>query len=275
MQDRFLSMAQSERSVLHHSLNDRGMQPNLLPVRISTRYPARPIGKDNTFYCIGVDGKHYYCKDDSNGRPSRANEWVFYSLARHLRILTPQFAILEDDSGNLYFGSEAIISTASRVELDYFFKTPVRNELGQVAPWPGQYFSRLYIFDLFIGNMDRTIQNFVMDANQHPRPLYAIDFADADLSEMATDRFAVAGSNTMIHGRFLRIYHPFSSDSADEMIKNIGAIPPGFLREVMRGMPDDWLAQSQRQEFCEQWASGARHQRLAALRAGIADGSLL
>jgi hypothetical protein len=251
-------------------------QQNLLNVRIGTRYPDPPPGADVLFFCEADQGGTYYCKGDKDGRPIRATEWLFTHLAQHLNLVTPEAAIMEDgDTGETFFGSLHANSVAADWALQSFLDSPQKNELDQPSSWPGAYLSGLYAFDLFSGNWDRSRRNFILQKEGFSSRLCAFDFASASLQNLSTTKFPVATDPTVGIGRFLRHRHGFFVRSAIEMINLIAAVPAETIAGILGPMPDDWMGVEQRKNVCELWSAGRIERRIAALRSGITDGSLL
>lgn len=249
-------------------------QLSLLRTRISTIYPGQPTGKHVNFLCTDRDGVVYYCKNDADGRPVRATEWFAQSLAEHLGIAVPVFRVMEDNEGKqTFFGSRNVISTAGNFEVrDYLTRKKV-SELGGPADWFGRWLSGLYALDMFLNNPDRGMNNFVLEKGSSADKLYAIDFADAHLEDITSDRFPVAASNTVCNGKFVEAHHGFFLDSALEMIENIRVIPISVIDGIVGGMPNEWMLDDQKREICSAWADGRHNLRLAALRSGLEDGS--
>ena len=242
----------------------------LIPHRLTGRFPP-PNGADIAFYCFTQDGV-FYCKEDKRGRPIRATEMLCTRLAGHVGVLTPHCAVVEDDDGDTYFGSLALDSPAGQFEVRAALMTKQTSEIGSPDPWLGSYLSSIYALDLALANPDRSLPNFLMDVRD--RQVRAYDFASADLKALAADRFSIEGSNTLSVGRTLRSIHGFDVDAALEMIKRLEATPVKAIRRFLSELPGGWLTKAEGESLCEDWEKrlGAR---LAALSAGLRDGSLL
>lgn len=250
-------------------------QPSLYPKRVSTVYPSAPNGADIAFMCEVAEGGTYCCKADVGNRSVRLTEWICTRLAQHLGIATAECAVVENDRGETFFGSRHHRSTLDEFRLGNFLMQPHRGELGQPVEWPGRYFSSLYALDLFLGNPDRERTNFVLVAEGTALRLCAIDFAAARLTDLSSNHFPIAPSRTVLVGKVLRDLHGFYEDSALEMIERIGAVPAKVVESFFEEIPGDWSNESQREGICEEWSSKRVDNRLAALRAGIRNGSLL
>lgn len=273
MTDRIYVTPNSERRVAPEEMS---AQPNLFPLQISSRHPATANGADISFCCFDKVGSYFYCKEDSNNRPIRAIEWFFTQLARHLGIVTPEAAVLEDPmSGTTAFGSLKVVSPASEFEAKKFLSTPRRGELGQPSEWPGAYLAGLLAFDMFASNPDRCLENFFLLNEGLTRRLCAFDFASSRLADLTTRRFPIASDATVRIGRFLRRQHGIFPGATNEMIDRIAAVSADTIAGMLKPMPSDWMSVEQREGICELWAAKRLGGRLMALRTGIADESLL
>jgi hypothetical protein len=242
-------------------------QPSLFRKRISTPLPGLPNGKDIGFRCFVEDGALYYCKDDKNGRPLRAIEWICTQLADHMGVSVADCAVIEDNEGSTYFGSRSPRSVADTAAVGQFMGAPATGELGQPLPWLGQYLARLFAFDLFIDNPDRSLCNFILDRDTAPRRLRAIDFASARLMHFSVERFPVESDATVWVGRAVRKVHGRHVESAMEMPDWLAAVPVNEIEKILGQMPEDWLSLNQREGLSGFWSDGRRHDRIARLRA--------
>lgn len=250
-------------------------QPSLYPLPLTTKIPTLANGADLSF-CAGTPEGLFFCKDDKDGRQIRAAEWFFTSLAQHVGIVTPAFAVIEDrESGQTTFGSLVVESPASDFDTRRFLSTRGQNELGQPSEWPGAYLSGLYALDMFAGNGDRGANNFMLVQDGMNRRLCAFDFASARLIGLDGRTFPGAMTATVKYGRFLRHQHGFHSSSANEMVDRIAAVPSETIAGFLKSMPEDWMGVEQREKICELWSKGRFGGRLLALRTGLADGTLL
>lgn len=267
-------MPNDEARFLGNIPSSSDSQLSLLPTRISTVYPSQPTGKHISLVGEAKDGHIYYCKCDADGRPIRATEWVAQSLARHLGIAVPEFRVMEHN-GETFFGSRQAVSTAGFFEVHDFLTRNQPDELGGASEWVGRRLSGLYVLDLFLNNPDRGLNNFLLETDGYTRKLCAIDFADARLEDISSDRFPVASSNTIVKGKYLRDVHGFYLDAALEMIERIRAVPASEMNGILGGMPSDWMSDDQKSQFCEAWAGDRFESRLSALRTGLEDESRL
>lgn len=252
-------------------------QRELFPLTLTAILPDCPLGQHLKFVGV-VGGDRYYCKGDKNGSPLRATEWFFSSLANHLNIAVPDFApIMDPRNKEVLFGSRGVWGTAQGVEVNTFLTTPQINDraISAATPWLVSYLARLYAFDLFASNPDRQLVNFLMVPQGGARRLLAFDFASADLRKISSDIFDVADTPTLTLGRRLRSLHGFDLESALEMLDWIAAVSGSAIESIVDSMPADWLEGHEKGRLCENWSSGGHRNRIAALRSGLRDESLL
>lgn len=246
-------------------------EPLLIPHRASSILP-KPNGADISFVCTTKEGGIFYCKEDRDARPIRATEMVLTRLAGHVGIATPHCSVIECDDGNSVFGSLSPNSLAGEFEVQAYLTKPERDEVGGPRPWLGRYLSGLYAFDLFIGNPDRSLGNFLLE--NPGRRLTAFDFASASLKNWSSERISIEQTVTLSVGRRLRRIHGFDVDAACEMVKRLEAIPVHTIRTILSDLPGDWISADEGEYLCAEWGEKTGS-RLAVLSAGLGDGSLL
>lgn len=245
----------------------------MFPARLTGETPLQPIGADLARNGVCDDGYFYYCKDDVAHRPVRATEALLTSLAEHCGIAVADFRAVQAQ-GELLFGSRVHPSTEGQEAIRAFCMRQGRNELGRPTAWKAGYFSRLYAFDVFVGNADRSIQNFVAYRDAGTVHVLAIDFAASTLLMRQGMDFELNGSHTLPFGRLMSGLHGFDEDAALEMVGRLEGVPTSFIQSVVDRMPSGWLDENRAETFLEFWSEGGRSERLARLGAGLKDGSL-
>lgn len=245
-------------------------QPQLFHRRVSTRLPDSVKGQHLAFTCITDDGGFYFCKEDRNGHPARATEWLATRLARHVGIPTAECAVVEDaETGEQFFGSKRVPSIADSFAVSDFLNTPHSNELGGVGLWPGQFLAMLRAFDHFIDNPDRGPHNFVLARDGSQTNLCPIDFASARLFQCTADRFPLESERTIFVGKLHRLIHGHHPESAGEMLNRLAAVPASVVNGFLEEMPESWLTDHHRGALNEFWSDGRRDQRLKNLHAEL------
>jgi hypothetical protein len=250
-----------------------GQQLGLMPLR-PTAVIQSNRGKDQSFYAFDENRSPVWCKADSQHRNIRATECIATQLAEALEIRTAGWQIVIFE-GETYFGSPHIESSAQRLELFNFLRSSDRNAYGGASLNRGLYLGSVICLDLFIHNDDRHLRNFILSADQSYRRLCAIDFADADLTALTTDRFPIAGSNTVALGRDVRAIHGSFIDGALGMLDRIEGLAPDAFHRIVDSVPGDWLNSVLKDRLNDAWGSSGFHQRLASLRAVLKSGTLV
>ncbi len=244
-----------------------GSQQTLFHVRVGTPLPTFGNGKDIAFPCIGDDGNTYYCKGDSRGLPLRAIEWTCHSLAKHVGLSVADYAIVANDNGETYFGSKSPKNViAARFELENALRLAANDEVGRPVPWVGQYLSQLFAFDHFVCNPDRDTQNIILDKDNSPHLIRAIDFADAELLPFPVGKSLIETAPTVRVGKHLRAQYGTHKPIALEMLERIGAVPQSVIAGMLGQMPEDWLSEDQAGDFVEVWSDGRCEKRINELK---------
>ncbi len=249
-----------------------GQQLDLLPL-IPTGVVQARRGKDIEFYVFDENRRPVWCKPDSPHRRARATEWICTQLAERAELRTAGYRIVEFE-GSTYFGSPNVTSVAQEFELIGFLRSKDRNLYGGTTLNRGHYLAGVIAFDFFINNNDRHIRNFILSDDGSYRRLCAIDFADADLTSLTTDRFPIAGSSTFELGRSVRAIHGSFVEGALSMLDRIEGITPEVFRGIVASVPPDWLHLDLKDRLNDAWGSSGFLDRLVSLRAGLKSGSL-
>lgn len=252
-------------------------QRELLPLTLTGFRPDPQQGQHREFVAE-VNGTPYHCKRDRNGKPLRATEWFCTSLAGHLNFAVPDFAAIRNpENDEILFGSKETWGTSNGFAVQTFLtaKPSFDPAVGDPYAWLGSYLSRLYVFDVFVGNPDRQISNFLLANGSGNRTLLAFDFASSELQLLGTTNFLVADTPTMFVGRQLRKLRPFDMQSALELTDWIERCSPQAIEAIFTSMPTEWMPDNERGKIVDLWSTGMVKVRLDALRRGLGNGSLL
>lgn len=254
---------------------DTSADRQLFPIRLRTR-EMPPGGAHIEFVTHADDGGIYFCKSDRAGFPCRMREAFYSQLAGEIALTTPDFRIVEDEeTGETFFGSRRMPSTASDFARRRFLRTERRDELGRVLPFPSRWFSQLYAFDLFVGNVDRSADNIIGIGEGRMLQLRPIDFSASNLAECGIVEFPDESTETVLVARNLRTVHSFFADSAIQTVEQLKAVPPSVVNGFFEAMPSEWIDVGERERINEIWTGPGLAERLNALRSGIENGRLL
>jgi hypothetical protein len=228
--------------------------------------------------CVGMvetdDGGRYYVKNDSNGKPVRASEWLGTHLAEAVGIQAPAPAAIKLSNGEVVFGSRRIAGVADDVVTQVFLSTP--SAMNAAIPVAGlsRVLSRIYALDMFLFNEDRHFGNYISVDDNGVRRLYAFDFSRAVFWKWPWNGYPTA-DNTRNCGTLLRQLHGFDGAAAESILDNICNLAPEIVESFVKQMPPDWLTPQLCADFVSFWSSGQCKARADTLRKGFSDGTLL
>jgi hypothetical protein len=136
--------------------------------------------------------------------------------------------------------------------------------------------SALYAVDLFLGNWDRHADNLMIEQDAAPR-IRVMDFSEAPALIDAALRGNIpsVGTATVDTGRTLRKLYGFNVTAATLALNRLDEVSGDRLKEILDGMPTDWLPAAASRDLLTWWSSSDRTAHITKVRTGICDGSLL
>jgi hypothetical protein len=142
--------------------------------------------------------------------------------------------------------------------------------------------SRLYAYDLFVGNHDRHLENFLMSIDYADEKstrtgyLQAIDFDSADIVTRTEIRLPmVPSSNTMKAARRIRQAHQFDNQQADDLLTRLVKGREFMFEQAMYGLPKEWLSDTDRLALLDRVRSERFERQIRQLQQGLGNGSYL
>lgn len=246
-------------------------QSYLLPVRIQAISPSPWLTKDIRGWGKGDDGKTYWLKDNKRGFYTPATEYFCFALAHLCGVPTPEFrfVLVEDE---VCFGCVELPNSRRHES----FLNAVAEGRERVRGF-SRVFSRTFALDLVLGNVDRTIYNFIFYDGVSGLPeVAAIDFGLAWWSvgfphETISD---LQGSNTLKVAKIISRGVAFDLEEAMSVLTTIRGVGEGELSQYLNEIPEDFLPQRVRDATC-QWWSTSRDAHLKNLELGIRNGDFL
>jgi len=249
-----------------------GMQLELLYRRVLWQYP--PSGRRtarNPQRARVDDGLDYMLKDDGGGVPVRAREWICHQLVECAGVPVVEHRPILTATGRVLFGSRVVLSGGPA--------GAGHNLLAGTLPIveARSVLSSIYAVDLFLGNGDRHSDNFIIEPDGASPRIRVIDFSEAEAFIGPASRTTLPhpNSSTVTVGRTLRGIYGFSTIAAELALDRLDAVTPHRLKDILDGMPDDWLLQALRDDLAAWWASSARANRITIVRTGLFNGTLL
>lgn len=231
----------------------------LFPLRVASYVPSPWPSADLKELARTADGHEFAAKWEHEGAGLPASEWMGDRLARACQIATPFTATLTDEQGRMGFGSRIEGSVSS-------FKDLSPPERMQIVADCGQAMSGLLALDLFIGNEDRHLNNWLFRRNLAGdwTPL-CIDFSRALFRRgFPQDSWPLAACNTTSTVALLKSSSRWDGAYAVFAVEQLQRVTPAVLQHWLADCPAQWLGQSQRMALMSWWASSAYHARLQA-----------
>lgn len=239
-------------------------------------YPPRGDSADSSGEVEAEDRHRYYIKDDSNGRPVRASEWVSTLMSEAVIISAPSQSVIELSNGKLVFGSRRVANVSDRVATDSYLISPtISNADPASTTGLKKILSSIYTFDMFINNVDRHFGNYLSVDDNGIRRLYAFDYSRALFWNWPWSDFPAINEHTRVYGSILRNLHGFDEKSSADIINRIEGLTQDTIKGFVNSMPTDWISSAPTAQFIKWWGSRAWKTRLVDLRKGISDGTLL
>lgn len=245
------------------------------PRKALIEYPPAKQTADSLGMAEADDGALYYIKADDRGRPTRASEWLGTHIAEAVGIQAPAAVAVERLSGDIVFGSRRIVGVADDIATRSYLLTPSASNAAMPISGLTGVLSRIYALDMFLGNVDRHFGNYLSIDDNGVRRLYAFDFSRAVFWQWPWTGYPEPQTHTRTHGRLLRQLHGFDGAAANAVLDNLAGLAPATIEGFLNHMPTDWCTDQLRAQFTEIWTAGQCSNRVAVLRQGFSDGTLL
>ena len=215
-----------------------------------------------------------YALKDGADHPLRPHvEWLCTRLAGAVGIVCPPCAIVEDENGNYLFGSRWEGGVARDNWWDMVDRGDI--EIATFAP----LLSRILAFDLFVHNVDRHLNNYLIRKARNIWTVMAFDFSRAWTcnGELLPPLPIPPHENTIVAYRELvGLFGPFLvQEAADEILDRLAEINTQRIADINAEQPRQWLPDRTADEVLQWWASASRTDRIGAIKEGMRDGSYL
>lgn len=230
------------------------------PVQIARTIPRPFNTADLQGVAVGRDGFEYAIKSIEDHPYLPASEWFCYNLGYRLQIALPPFCILEGGPTEAF---------GSRFEGGVFQFANVTGNQNQHALLQrcGSDLSKILAFDLFVGNDDRHLNNFLYRQQQVGGQLtvLAMDFSRSLLvNKWPDDPVPMATSTkTMTVMGILKNFNIWDATVAQMTLASIHSVSRTEVAHWLAAMPAAWLEPVKRQEIVEWWGSEKFDQRVS------------
>jgi hypothetical protein len=225
---------------------------------------------DCAYVCRCEDGSDYAIKSDKPTATAPHSEWLCYHLGERVGLASPPCRVVELLDKALFLGS--------------------RWETGEIKNWWGklqsgainiddlkQALSRIYAFDLFVHNIDRHLNNFLVRKQHKGYAVIAMDYSRAWLANgiPPPDLPFPTSCSTVAAHRILRATAGefFVLDEARNVLSNISKVNVGEISNIIKLHPNNWLTNTQSEDIINWWKSPQREQRISKIVAGLGDGT--
>lgn len=222
------------------------------------------------------DGGRYVLKNDAHGRPVRASEWLCTNIAEAVGFIAARPCVLEMPDGTLVFGSRRLAGVAAQAESHKHILTPGGHPDQPKHAIPlGTSLSALYAFDMAFNNDDRHLNNYMFTVESGALRPVTFDFSRSLFWAWPLAGFVPPQTATRDLGAFLRQLHGWDLVAAEGVITRLETLSAETVQRFIKEMPGDWLVEQLRTDLLTWWSGQGRKDRLAELREGLRDGSLL
>jgi hypothetical protein len=263
-------------------------QDDLFGIEITELIPASTNTAHLHSFAIGSDGLEYAVKTVDDGTLSTikvkypklipATEWLCYKIAEKVGIATPVCRILKNGVTNEYvFGSRIELSANTNpLKITGWLKILENSEQNLV----NQLWS-IHVFDKFIYNVDRHINNYLYTQNSKGVVVFAFDFSLAsfvfgwpspDTKNLPSD------SKTMLAWNY--IYKNTKDDKKPDALKSalrvlnmLRALNQNHIKNIIEEMPDAWLHPTLTENLLKWWISDDRIKLIDSIEKEICNGS--
>ncbi len=236
--------------------------------RIKAKWSLQTNTATAPFAARADDGMDYVVKKFDLGGPLRATETICTLIAEAVGVPTAPHRILEDFDGELVFGSQIYGDTSPSHAAMLSDDPPSTLALGQI--------SRITSLDLFVGNDDRHLNNYLVRDQNGVSRIIAMDFSHTLLSHWPLPPLPLAETcKTIARGRHLRARWGFDVAEAKDCAERLRLLSPEFASQMVKQIPASWLPGTLADDFSAWWSSKQRLDRAEQIEAGVQDGSLL
>lgn len=250
---------------------------------------------------LAEDGGEYFLKSQNDGddatiaqlenqynvkilkEMSPVSEFFCHKVADLCGLPIPQYRILKDRDGNLYFGSlldKGHDPDQTANDLQTFICEP-KSPKDTISIFYAQLWT-IYAFDCFFFNTDRHFNNFlILKRNQFEyTQIKPFDFAFSSLSfagypyqpmhisetNCNTRKFMKQVDTLLSQNEDYRKFRPNYIEIAKENLNKLLLINQQKIKDVFASIPEEWMTQEQKDNFINWWASDEKRKRIITIQ---------
>jgi hypothetical protein len=245
----------------------------VLTPRIKARDPVGLASNDGAAMCRCDDGFEYVVKDTTAHPLTPHNEWFCTHLAGLVGIVCPPCCPVEDETGQLVFGSRC----EGGVTSDPWVEKVVRGEIDRAVI--DGVLSRILAFDHFVHNDDRHLRNYLVRTSRNGWAMLAMDFSRAWSFHgfpPGALPFTLTQKTRLVHRTIKREIGDFVDvPEVNRVLDALSAVKGSEIEKILDRQPTSWLTRAKKNDIIGWWKSPDRAKRIASIRKGIGDGSYL
>lgn len=248
---------------------ESAFQRSLMPLEVINTFPSTGDTAHLRHIVEARDGQHYGVKMSVEGEVKvPASELFCHELASKVLIPTPGHAVIKMPSGELAFGSlwqGGVIDKKSKLDFQLFISQILSGEVKVVNL--KKFFSRLYAFDLFVNNVDRSWRNYLWRSSFGDSVIaLAFDFSRACFETGHKGVQATAKlSNTQSVFTMINVSKNYDRSEAVACLEAIRNIETDEIRAIFAAFPARWMSNADKNEYIAWWDSQERLDRIEML----------
>jgi hypothetical protein len=235
------------------------------------------LGADSDAVCHCDDNLDYVIKDRRTHRLLPHSEWFCSHLADFLGIAGPPCKVVEMPDGSKVFGSRWEGGVLRGPPHPRWWELVIAGTL-DIASCSATL-TRLYVFDHFVHNVDRHLDNILARDQRSGIALLALDYSHAWLMNgfplpalpLSSDANTVAAQRDLARqcGPYVNL------SEARRFSEQIKRVPVGRIKQIISAHPKEWLSVRLKSSILKWWSSEDMISRVEGIATGIEDGTYL
>ena len=253
---------------------EAGLIPQLYGFSVAaTRCETANFGSaDCALICRCEDGSDYAIKDSAKNAAMPHSEWFCTRLSEAVGVAAPTCKIVSVQ-GDECFGSRWETGHNPR---DWWLRAIAKQiDFDLLAPT----ISRIFAFDLFVHNVDRHLNNYIVREQHFGISILSFDFSRAWLCNGAPipNTPMAFETNTIKAMRYLtsEFGNFLLETETNSVLETLEEISSDYIAQIVAEHPENWLTNAEKDWIIPWWKSSARLDRISKIKEDIANGTYL
>lgn len=255
-------------------MDEAGLIPALYGLSVAaTRCEQANFGSaDCALICRCEDGSDYAIKDTAKNAAMPHSEWFCTRLSEAVGMASPTCKIVSVQ-GESWFGSRWETGHNPK---DWWLRAVAQQiDFNLLAPT----ISRIFAFDLFVHNVDRHLNNYIVREQHFGISMLSFDFSRAWLcnGHPLPNTPMNFNENTIRAFQYLnsQFGNFISKVDIDTVLDNLSNLPLIKIEEIIAEHPQNWLTNDQKNWMISWWNSRDRLDRIERIKEDIENGTYL